>query len=315
MRDNWNHPSVAIWDASNESWLPQFTSAIIPAVRTLDLSNRPWENGYNAPAGANDPVEDHQYLFYRTAMDDPPANGGRPWFQMTDLESMVGPPSNSSTYKAGHAMILNEYDWLWLNRDGSPTLLTQKLYPRLLGDRNTKENRFALQAYLLGGLTEFWRAYRRYSAVLEFVYLTTSDPKASTSDDFIDIDKLTLEPHFQKAMEEAFNPLGVYLNFWQPSLSAGKQRYYTVAMVNDEDRPRAGKLRLVFTDAQGKDAAAVEMPFSLEPLGAQSYTLSLPSPAAAGSYTLQAIATPADDSVHPTVSHRNVTVEAAAPAH
>jgi len=315
MRDNWNHPSVAIWDASNESWLPQFTSTIIPAVRSLDLSNRPWENGYNAPAGANDPVEDHQYLFYRTAMDDPPANGGRPWFQMTDLESMVGPPSNSSTYKTGHAMILNEYDWLWLNRDGSPTLLTQKLYPRLLGDRNTKENRFALQAYLLSGLTEFWRAYRRYSAVLEFVYLTTSDPKASTSDDFIDIDKLTLEPHFQKAMEEAFNPLGVYLNFWQPSLSAGKQRYYTVAMVNDEDRSRAGKLRLVFTDAQGKDAAAVEMPFTLEPLGAQSYTLSPPSPAAAGSYTLQAIATPADDSVHPTVSHRNVTVEAAAPAH
>jgi hypothetical protein len=315
MRDNWNHPSVAIWDASNESWLPRFTSTIIPAVRTLDLSNRPWENGYNAPAGANDPVEDHQYLFHSTAMDDPPANGGHPWFQMTDLESMVGPPSNSSTYKTAHAMILNEYDWVWLNRDGSPTLLSQKLYPRLLGDRNTTENRFALHAYLLGGLTEFWRAYRHYSAVLEFVYLTTSDPKASTSDDFIDIEKLTLEPHFQKAMEEAFNPLGVYLNFWQPSLSAGKQRYYTVAMVNDEDRPRAGKLKLAFTDAEGKDAAAVEMPFSLEPLGAQSYTLSLPSPAAAGSYTLQAIATPADDNAHPTVSHRDVTVEAAAPAH
>ena len=24
MRDNWNHPSVAIWDASNESWQPRF---------------------------------------------------------------------------------------------------------------------------------------------------------------------------------------------------------------------------------------------------------------------------------------------------
>ena len=48
-------------------------------------------------------------------------------------------------------MILNEYGWLWLNRDGTPTLLTQKLYPRLLGEKNTTENRFALQAYLLGG--------------------------------------------------------------------------------------------------------------------------------------------------------------------
>ena len=64
MRDNWNHPSVAIWDATNESFLPQFTRTIIPAVRDLDLSNRPWENSYNAPAGPDDPVEDHQYLFY-----------------------------------------------------------------------------------------------------------------------------------------------------------------------------------------------------------------------------------------------------------
>ena len=30
MRDNWNHPSVAIWDATNESWLPQFTSTSFP---------------------------------------------------------------------------------------------------------------------------------------------------------------------------------------------------------------------------------------------------------------------------------------------
>lgn len=40
MRDNWNHPSVAIWDASNESLLPEFTRTIIPAVRSLDLSGR-----------------------------------------------------------------------------------------------------------------------------------------------------------------------------------------------------------------------------------------------------------------------------------
>ena len=32
IRDNWNHPSVAIWDATNESWLPQFSSTIIPAA-------------------------------------------------------------------------------------------------------------------------------------------------------------------------------------------------------------------------------------------------------------------------------------------
>jgi hypothetical protein len=209
-------------------------------------------------------------------------------------------------------MILNEYGWLWLNRDGTPTLLTQKLYPRLLGEKNTTENRFALQAYLLGGETEFWRAYRRYAGVLHFVYLTASDPKAFTSDHFIDLKNLKLEPHFEKAMEQAFNPLGVYLNFWHPSLSAGETRDYTIAMVNDVDRPRAGKLRLVFTDDAGREAAAEETAFSLAPLGAQSYLVTLKTPSALGSYSLQAIATPEDESTHAVISHRDVMVQKAA---
>src|ERR1035437_10323752 len=311
MRDNWNHPSVAIWDATNESWLPQFSSVIIPQVRGLDLSNRPWENSYNTPSGPDDPVEDHQYLFYGMAMNDNPASdeSGAAPFKTTDLESMRGPAPSESTIKTGHAMILNEYGWLWLNRDGTPTLLTQKLYPRLLGDRNTTENRFAMPAYLLGGETEFWRAYRRYAGVLHFVYLTASDPRAFTSDHFRDLKKLELEPHFMKAMEQAFNPLGVYLNFWQPSLNAAEPRDYTIAMVNDEDRPRTGKLRLVFMDAAGKEAAGEEAPFSLAPLGAQSYTIPLRSPAMPGRYSLQAMATAEDDNAHPTVSHRDVVVQ------
>ena len=308
MRDNWNHPSVAIWDATNESWLPDFTTKVIPAVRGLDLSNRPWENSYNSPAGADDPVEDHQYLFYETSMELPEKGKGS-YFQVSDLEDMMGPAPDRTTSKTGHAMILNEYGWLWLNRDGTPTLLTQKLYPKLLGDRNTTENRVALEAYLLGGETEFWRAYRRYAGVLQFVYLTASDPKAFTSDQFINLQKLELEPHFAQAMEQAFNPLGVYLNFWHPTVHVNEAKEYTVAMVNDEDRPRAGKLRLVFTDAQGKQAAAEELAFSLAPLGAQSYTIALKTPAAAGAYTLEAIASPQDDSNHPTISRREVTLE------
>jgi hypothetical protein len=253
-------------------------------------------------------VPDHQYLFYETAMSDAPAQGGRRPFQMTDLESMIGPSPSSSTSKAGHAMILNEYGWLWLNRDGTPTLLTQKLYHRLLGDRNTTENRFALQAYLLGGETEFWRAYRRYAGVLHFVYLTASGPNAFTSDHFSDLKNLKLEPHFEQAMQQAFNPLGVYLNFWQPSLNAAQLRDYTIAMVNDEDRPRSGKLRLAFTDAAGKEASAQEQTFSLAPLGAQSYTVTLKTPATPGSYSLQAIAAPDDDNTNPTISRRDVIV-------
>ena len=83
-------------------------------------------------------------------------------------------------------------------------------------------------------------------------------------------------------------------------------------MVNDEDRPRAGKLRLAFTDAAGKEAAAEEEPFRLAPLGAQSYTITLKTPAAQGNYSLQAMATAEDDNAHPMISRRDVMVQQAA---
>jgi hypothetical protein len=187
--------------------------------------------------------------------------------------------------------------------------LTQKLYPRLLGDKNTTQNRFALQAYLLGGETEFWRAYRRYAGVLHFVYLTASDPRAFTSDHFLNLQKLELQPDFAKAMEQAFNPLGVYLNFWHPTLNTGEQRDFTIAMVNDENRPRSGTLQLSFSSADGQTRANESVAFSLAPLGAQSYTVSMKTPEAPGEYTLRAIASPVDDSDHPTVSHRDVLLQ------
>ena len=177
MRDNWNHPSVAIWDANNETWDPAFGEKIIPAVRGLDLSNRPWENSYNAPQGPNDPVEDHPYEFQTMA------SGGAP-FSMTNLEN---PGGMSPGAQSGHALILNEYGWLWLNRDGTPTELTKDLYPALLGKDASSQQRLELNAYLLAGITEYWRAYRQYAGVLHFGYLTSSDPEGYTSDHFRDV--------------------------------------------------------------------------------------------------------------------------------
>jgi beta-galactosidase len=121
MRDNWNHPAVVIWDANNETD-STFGEKIMPAVRGLDSSNRPWENSYNPPEGPDDPVEDHRYEYQVMA------DGGSP-FSMTTLESPGGMFPGAPT---GHALILNEYGWLWWNRDGTPTELTKRLYPALL---------------------------------------------------------------------------------------------------------------------------------------------------------------------------------------
>ena len=141
---------------------------------------------------------------------------------MTTFERPNGKAPISPT---AHALILNEYGWTWLNRDGSPTELTKDLYPRLLPANATAEDRLALNAYLLGGITEFWRAYRQYAAVLHFVYLMSSDPLGYTADHFRDVEKLELEPHFRDYMSHAFAPLGVYLSFWQPETGGGQAHF------------------------------------------------------------------------------------------
>ena len=310
MRDNWNHPSVVIWDATNESWLPEISKTVLPKLRKLDLSNRPWENSYNETAGADDPVEDHTYFEEALQGVYDATKGGKP-FEIADLEGFDGAPANPFT-KSGHAKIINEYGWLWLNRDGSPTLLTTNVYPRLLGDRaDTTDNRRKLYARLLGGQTELFRAYRRYAGVMMFPYLSTSSEGGFTADQFIDLKRLKLEPHMAEALGQAFKPLGVYLNFWQPVVRPGENRSFTVFMVNDVDHPRAGKLRVSFTDATGHEVAVAERAFTLAALGAQSYVLFLETPNPTGSYTVRATAVADDSLSDPTISTREVAVTSA----
>jgi beta-galactosidase len=302
MRDNWNHPSVAIWDASNESLFPALATTILPALRGRDLSGRPWENSYDPPSDSNDPVEDHPYLWVDNA------KSGEWKFRMNDLEWMQGLAPVENTLKTGHAMILNEYGWLWLNRDGSPTLLTEKLYPMLVGQDASPEERFAMQAYLLAGETEFWRAYRRYTGVLHFAYLTASVPGGFTSDNFADVERLRLEPHFADYLGQAFKPLGVFLNFFHPTLTAAENKIFTVMMVNDSATSRTGTLELEYVDEHGASVTRTMTGFHLRPLGADSYLLTLAAPTVEGKYTLQAKAIPAEDSTDATLSRRWVRI-------
>jgi len=279
MRDNWNHPSVAIWDANNETWDAAFGEKIIPAVRGLDLSNRPWENSYNPPQGPDDPVEDHPYEFQTMADGGPP-------FSLTTLESPSGMSPGAPT---GHALILNEYGWLWLNRDGSPTELTKKLYPALLGKDATPEQRLALNAYLLGGITEYWRAYRRYAGVLHFVYLTSSDPAGYTSDHFRDVRNLELQPEFRDYMSNAFAPVGVNLSFWQPTVEAGGSRSIPVMLVNDEDHQVDGTVTLALETQKGERLAAHTAHFRVAALGQETIHQDFRFPSPTGDFLLQAI--------------------------
>jgi hypothetical protein len=304
MRDNWNHPSVAIWDANNESLDPLFAEKIIPAVRGLDLSNRPWENSYNGPVGADDPMEDHPYLFQKGSDSDE-----KP-FEAAELEGMSGSGRAGST-PSGHALIDNEYGWLWLLRDGTPTELTRKVYEHLLGANAKPKDRLALDAYLLGGLTEFWRAHRYYAGVLHFVYLTACYPGAYTCDNFEDPAALKLEPHFADYVREAFKPLGVYLNFWQTTLKPDENRRIAVMMVNDTYTAAGGKLVLSLETEGGEQLARSETAFAVPGLGQQTYAMQFHVPQTSGPCLLKAAAYTSGQT-EPTISRRKVNIDTTA---
>ena len=304
MRDNWNHPSVAIWDANNETEDDVFTDKIIPAVRPLDLSNRPWENSYNGPQGPNDPVEDHPYEFCYLMW------GTGPQFKPADLEHMNGITQNTARPPQAHAMILNEYGLPWLDREGTPTRVSTRVYEFLLGPASSAEERLALNAYLLAGLTEFWRAYRNYAGVLHFVYLTCCFPKAITGDHFRDVEAAELEPNFKDYVSEAFKPLGVYLNFFRPTLEAGSKHRLFVMMINDEYTEAKGSLTLSLQGEGGKEMLHRELPFAIPALGQQTYKFDIVIPDSPGKCLLRAAACRTGEEHHqgPTLSRRKVSI-------
>ena len=302
VRDNWNHASVVLWDASNETHWPYLGDKVIPVVRKMDLSNRPWENGYNGPQGPNDPYEIHPYKFITYFSYT--WGGKSPLFHMTDLE-------NGSNFKAewpGHAAIIDEYDWLWLHRGGEPTYISRPVYDDLAGKNATADRRFFLDAYLLAGLTEHWRATREFAGVMYLPYLDGEGPHIVTNDNLRDVKTLEFQPYFEDYMGQAFKPLGVDLVFWQPKLQAGSKRSFKIVLTNDTDEALSGKLALTLgTPAGAAIQAQTETSFEVPALGQKSYALELTVPASAGEFQLKASAN-CGKSWCPTVSRRNVTV-------
>ncbi|MCQ6272749.1 hypothetical protein M8J71_20025 [Pseudarthrobacter sp. R1] len=301
VKENSNHPSIIWWASSLETVAPWLGKEIIPEVRKLDLSGRAWGDSLNPPPGPDDPTEAHPYEFSSNG------NAQTPNFDMISLENrgaFEGPHLGSAP--SGHASIVGEYGWLWLTREGDPTLLTQPIYPTLPYPTATAEQRIKTACYLLAGLTEYWRSYRHHAGVLFYGYLASSRLGGYTSDYFADIERLQLHADFEDYVGESFKPLGVYLNFWQRTLQVGTQRTIDVMLCNDEAEIKEGNLRLTLEGSNGQIELAEER-FLLGSLGQHTIRFNVTLPAKPGTYTLQASATAADGSS--TVSRRWLTLQ------
>lgn len=274
VRERWNHPSIVVWDACNETLTPR-TGQLIERTRRLDLSNRPWDDGYSRRHRPTDPMEIHPYLFLGQAVEWDPGSLGAVADRAIRL---LDPP-----------FIINEYDALWLQRDGTPATGYQAFFDTNLGPHATADQRRETLAYLGAALTEYWRARREAAGVQWFCYLTYSRPGGVTSDNFIDLHNLVLEPHFLDYLSNAFAPLAVMIDdcrAWEP---AGTEKRYNVIVTNDLGAPKEGVVR-VWLAAQGNGQAVghAAARFRVEAFGQTSVSVAVKFPDKAGPYMLSA---------------------------
>jgi beta-galactosidase len=284
MRERWNHPCVVIWDASNETAATE-TSAAVQEVRGLDLSGRPWDNSYGTPRVAGDVFESHPYHFQN------------PRFRLSDLATEATRPEGNELPNPGDSpVVINEYGWLWLNRDGSPTTLTRDLYRNLLGPDSTVAERRHVYARYLAAETEFWRCHRQAAAVMHFTSLGYSRPDGQTSDHWLDVAKLTWEPEFLKYVRDAFAPVGLMIDAWAESYGAGSTREFPLVIINDLPQDWRGRVRMRMI-RDGRPVEEREQEAAVPAFGKVEMGITLRIPAEGGSCQVEAalLGTPAGD--------------------
>jgi hypothetical protein len=276
MQERWNHPSVMIWDANNETRLtePSIDSAIVK-VRDLDLSRRSWDNSYSINRSAGDIYESHPYHFYN------------PEFKLKDIAGVsIVPEGNPMKNEGNYPVIINEYGWLWLNRDGSTTTLTKKLYENLLGANATAADRWKVYAQYTAAETEFWRCNRKAAGVLHFTGLGYARPDGQTCDNWIDVEKLIWEPQFYKYVRDAFSPVGLMADFWDDTVKKGAKLDIPVVTINDLEKEWKGNviLRVIINE---KIVQETTKEISIPGFGQTRLSFSLDTNLEKGSYILE----------------------------
>ncbi|MDR1959088.1 MAG: hypothetical protein LBQ54_08605 [Planctomycetaceae bacterium] len=297
MRERWNHPSVVIWDAQNETVAPE-PGLAAREVRELDLSDRPWENGWAEPLSATDPVEAHPYLFLRYQIgNSEPEEGYR-----KELFGQVRRPDNDASDRSAstkgtgvvfpNPAVINEYGWIWLNRNGTTTTLTDRVYETLWGgSKLTSEERLHLYARHLAMLTEYWRAHRRAAGVLHFCglgYSRPDAPRGQTSDHWIDIRNLTFEPEFYRYVKPSFSPVGLMIdNVWEKSYPPAGKLTVPVHVINDLKTTFEQDVALTVLK-DGKVIATYKQPVSAKGYEVSIVNFEITLPAEAGDYLMKA---------------------------
>ncbi len=252
LKDNWNHPSIVIWDALNESTDETVQTRIIPEMKRLDPT-RSWES--------HDFFEDHPYIYSLG-----PVLVDRKFGFTRSLDTI-----GNSRYPSQ----VNEYLWWWLDKDFKPSELTKKVVSRWLGNDYTEKELVDHQSFLASELTELFRRLD-VKCIQPFVYLSTND--GPTSHWFVDnIADLKPKP-ILAALKNAFEPFGVSIELWDRHCFFGEKRNFALYVFNDYPRESRGRLKFGIKDKLGKWISFEETSVSVVESDRKIITLSVSFP-------------------------------------
>lgn len=229
--DRGNHPSLIVFDAQNEATY-DLTDRIIKAGREYDLQHRPWDNGWRAPVGDNDPIECHPYILGSrgiSGIED--MTKTRPIVTTAD----IGWKADKYT---GHAFVLNEHGEYWINREGKPMSGTAAIWAQAQPELSDAE-RITYYCDLMSAQLEAFRAGRAYTGLLFFCGLGSSNSAAlGVTSDVLEpavssARTLSLHPYFKYLMENTNAPLGIVVDTYTEARTPGDVISVPVTLVND----------------------------------------------------------------------------------
>jgi hypothetical protein len=157
----------------------------------------------------------------------------------------------------------------------------------------TTAQRRRLYARNMAAITEFFRAHRKAAGVLQFCALGYSRPDGQTSDDWVDVEKLTRDRDFYAYVRDAFAPVGLMVNSWADEYPGGSTKEFPVLLVNDLNEAWTGSVRFRLL-RDGSVLQEEAKPASVAGLGTGrlAFTVSIPEQPATYQVEATLLATP-----------------------
>jgi beta-galactosidase len=289
-----SHPSIAIWDAINENTDNFIGNTLIPELKKLDPT-RVWDAGFMSSdqMGSDEMDEPHPY------------QGPMPWNNISEFDKNPYPLGNldfkpeiiQKLEESSSAQLINEYGWVWLWRNGSPSKLTVDLYNYYLGTNSKPEQNLDFQAYWMQLETEWLRSNTSVAGVLAFCYLANN--YGYTGDWFAgNIKDLKPTPTLDW-FRYAFAPVATFINLTDERYikqiephQLGSTLMFNLAGINNLATTATGKVKINLLDQNGKSVLEQNFPVILNSFVRTDIPISLLLPSESGGYLLVAEFTP-----------------------